>query len=1441
MLEGSTDSSRGKWVRWVLLAVLFAGAALRLYDVNWDSGQHMHPDERWIIMVTSSLSWPERLSDALHPHRSTFNPFYSPSEGKPRHFAYGHFPLYLLRLLAVALTKLAPLTGSAGLARALDFDHLTLLGRILSALFDTGTILLVYLLGERLYGRTAGLLAAAFLAFTVMHIQLSHFYAVDVVMAFFAVAAVYFDVCVVQRDDLRSSILAGVCTGLAVASKFSAAPLVLPLAAAHLLKKGRGGGGQGRKVAQGLFLSLLAAFLVYAITSPYVLLDFRSFVKSIGWEGKMVRGAVDLPYTRQYRRTVPYIYQIEQQLRWGMGWPLGIAGFSGLAWAIYRAARRRASPAELVALAWVVPYFLVNGSFMVKFMRYMVLVTPFLGLFGAGMLQGANGRGVWRRLSIGIVLTGTVLWVAAFMHIYTEPLTRVRASEWIYRHIPPGTTITNEDWDDRLPFNLEVDGEFHTCAEYNIVKMALQEPDDEAKFHHIVDALTRADYVIVSSKRFYGWLPRLRDRFPITNRYYDLLFAEKLGFKLVKVFTSYPRLGPLTIVDDKADESFTVYDHPKVLIFQKERQLSEGEFRELFAGSLRGEGARPPRGKTLLLSGPVDELPVVDDFRWNGLANRHHLLGALFWWFAVEVIGLAAWPLTFLTFRRLRDRGYILSKSLGLLIVAYLVWLPASLHLLRNALPTHLLVLSLLFLFSLCLFLRRREEMAAFWRERRRLIALNEVLFAFAFFAFVGIRVLNPDLWHPWNGGEKMMEIAFLNACLKSAYFPPYDPYFAGGYINYYYYGQFLVAVLIKLTGIMPLVAFNLAVPMLFALTVSNAFCVGFNLSRGQGIRDRGFTGLLAALFVAVLGNLDGMVQVVRKLGEIGGSNFRSAIPGLEGLVRAVPGLLKVLGGHPWPSFDYWGPTRVIPHTINEFPFFSFLFADLHPHTIAMPFTILALALALNILSRGRGQRIRGQLPASGFQFLISSFCLGALAVINTWDLPTYFILLAIALLIRQGLSALLLAPSLLLLALLLYWPFLVRYQALYTGVGLVKGPTGLGYFLDIWGLFLFLALSLLAVELTGGRSRLGILRLLRLALTRWDLLPHFLELHRALVRRPTPGYLLGLGALGGITALALGLALLGRWVLALLLPSSALAFLLLLNRRDSEELFALLLIALGLSVLLGCELFYLRDFLAGSEYYRMNTVFKLYIQAWVLLGLGTGAALPRIWARVREWRTKWRWAWEGAFILLLLSSLVYPILGTPARVADRFPGARPPLGTLDGMAYMEVGSYTWPKGNRIELRYDYEAIRWLLDNVKGTPVIAEAAIGYYREGGLRVSSYTGLPTLLGMHQSEQRYPHQVGERDGKVREFFNTPDLIRARQLIEELRISYIYIGQLERTVYSSAGLAKFDRMAEEGDLRLIYTNERVRIYKVVRTTAVSDPRPELRSSLDGMRRFPL
>ena len=197
---------------------------------------------------------------------------------------------------------------------------------------------------------------------------------------------------------------------------------------------------------------------------------------------------------------------------------------------------------------------------------------------------------------------------------------------------------------------------------------------------------------------------------------------------------------------------------------------------------------------------------------------------------------------------------------------------------------------------------------------------LHELLFLGFFALFWLIRVRNPDLWHLNFGGEKPMDFAYLNAVAKSTYFPPYDPWMAGGYINYYYLGLVIVATMIRLTGIMPEVAYNLAIPMLFALTAAGLFSFGLNYAQvAQGVTARllSFRGVLAGLttaaFVLIVGNLDGAIQLMEGLWKASDLQVRSTIPGMEGIVRALSGLRAVLeGAKKMPDFDFWRSTRVI-------------------------------------------------------------------------------------------------------------------------------------------------------------------------------------------------------------------------------------------------------------------------------------------------------------------------------------------------------------------------------------------------------------------------------------------------------------------------------------------------------------------------------------------------
>jgi YYY domain-containing protein len=1545
--------------RLALALVLVVAAALRFYGLNWDLGQHAHPDERWIAMVAPTITWPQRVQNVLDPRRSTLNPLWLPDGrggGQVRNFAYGHLPLYLQSLAGHALASWGRRLsqwewGSGELAHELqtygEYAAINITGRILSALSDLGTICLVFLLGKRIYGTRVGLLGAALVAFAVMHIQLSHFSTFDVITTFFIVLSVYGSVCVVQeKKSTWPTIWGGAAAGLAVASKFSAAPLVAVLVCAQLIRAMRRVDPQERHVVQvfrhawpNILLSLWIALLAFFVSSPFAVLDVKSYFKQIAEQGAMVRGRIDWPFTRQYRYTTPFLYQIVQQVRWGLGWPLGITAFAGFCWVIVRQFRRPRAE-ELVLLGWTVPYFLMTGTFMVKFMRYMLPLLPLFILMGAAMLRWisawANGQITNHRQKIGaqhpeletpnpspathsprlaswdsfldvryllsslpyLVLIVSILYALAFMRVYAQEHPWIQASRWIYVNVPDGSTIAREHWDDDLPMSLpepEANPAAHQYDMSGALKLPMYEPDKTEKYHQVRAILRTSDYVILATNRLYRSIPRLPKRYPISTDFYRLLFEGKLGYVREKEFTAYPGFLGLQIVDDDADESFTVYDHPKPIVFRKVRDLDDSEWDALFVRALATQPVwefvekpglfsfldRKPRPqeeteRTLLLDQPVGELPVVADFGWNRWASESTVGAVVVWWLVVSVLGWLAWPLTFTLCSGLRDRGYVMSRSLALVVVGYLIWLPSSLHWLKNGLPLTYAAIGVLVLASGRLLWRNGTQIADFLRCRRGMVLIGEALFGVVFLLFVGIRILNPDLWQPWNGGEKLMDIAYLNACLRSAHLPPYDPYYSGGYLNYYYYGQFLVSILARLTGIKATVAFNLAVPTLFALTVCNAFSVGYTLagkvrigfarSRVSARSERSKRGaertwfgvghgLLAAVFVTVLGNLASATQIIERLGGVSQSAFTSRIPGLEAFVRAVSGLWQVVFHDvPFPGFNYWDPSRVVGLTINEFPYWSFLFADLHPHMINIPFTLLVIALALNWLLRkpdvvqpdlDAAQSVpssEGALVRSSFLYLwrrldwgavlnwvLWPIALGTLAAVNTWDWPAYAGLCGLVLLFvfirsrgkRGVVPALLAGGALAGVSILLYAPFFGMYSPLYVGFGwsLGRTHTELGEFFTVWGFFLFVAITLLLILLGTQRSRWAILRLVRLIGRHLPRLHRLEELYVLSVREARAGYRLSIAAVILVFAAMIWGAWKGYWVLTLMVPLLILAFALMVQREMSRERrFVLALLFTVFLLLVGIELFYLKDHLDGDQagWWRMNTLFKFYMQVWVMLGVALGAALPEIWRAVERWGRRKSWLWTLAFALLFVAAALYPVLGTPARVIDRFPGERPPIGTLDGMAFMTVGTYHWPDANNpIHLREDYEAIRWLQANVRGTPVLAEAPIGYYREFGVRVSSYTGLPTLIGMHESEQRHGWQVGRRSAEARDLFITSDLQRTVDLLRELGVQYVYVGPLEQAEYPQAR-DKFEQLAFRRFLSIVYQNEQVTIYEV-------------------------
>ncbi len=1418
-----------------LFLLLSFALAIRIYGINWDQGGLFHPDERAFLFQVEQLEFPD--SDNLDVLWTKESPLH------PGSFNWGSLPHYMLKGVQYG--------AQAFLADDLNLFDLRFPGRVLSAVADTFTVGIVFFLGSRWFSRRVGFLAAGMIALAVLNIQLSHFFAVDALMTTFITATIFFAIRVAYYGKTSDAALMGLMAGLGFTTKFSVSPLGVPVLASFAifafsrpgdtlnLNGWRSPGAALRQwqAFRGLLVATGVAFVTVVVTQPYMFLDLDTFFGNISDQSEMVRRINDWPFTRQYADTPRYWYQIFQLGFWGLGPAMGIVVWigllAGLAFAWF--GRRKV---DLVILAWVIPYLLITGWFDVKFMRYMVPLVPFLVLYGARTLLWAGDllNAFWpqrRYLALvpaAITLVFTGHYVLSFMSIYSGPHPGQAASDWLAENAEPGSRVVQEHWEEGIPHRPGITFVHERLPLYN--------PDGNGvpKFTDITEILENSDYMVLYSNRLWGTIPRLPERYPISTDYYERLFDGSLGYELVFADTrpveslgvtyredqfarvsfepptgfEQPTGNLLTIAPGWADESFSVYDHPQVLIFENRGRLDRvAMLEEIGLGTPVVQG----REVGLLLSADALEQQRTGG-TWTDIAFLRNLPeGAswIVWIIAAQIFALFAVPLAFVLFRPFPDRGYLLSKPLGLLIAATSTWLLASAGILEFGFGGAFAGLVILGALSSFALWRRGGEMIEFFRERRRFILFSEMLFLVAFLSFLAIRFANPDLWHPFRGGEKPMDFAYLNAVARSSVMPPFDPWFAGGYLNYYYFGQFLVANMIRFTGIVPSIAYNLAVPLLFAFTFAAAFSVVYNLTSLTIISRKGavaavrarspiVAGIIGGTFVAIAGNIDGLVQVV------------------EGGRRAF------VDNVPAGTFDFWRSSRMFErgspgNEITEFPFFSFLFADLHAHMIVIPFAILALSLALAVFLRASDQEAFWQ---KWGRLAVLGVAVGALRIINAWDFPTQLLLAGGAVMVgelfvqRRPLTAKLaggLVKWIFVAAVgfVTYLPFHINFELFNNGVLRSEFHTPLWRYFAIHSIFLLVVISWVVFEM---RDQLPALRawlkrysnandmplwvapfvavalsaaILTFAFTQWGTLVFTVVLAAAVA--VTAVFVYRSGRPGG------------RYVLA-------------------ASGFVVMAMALGG----GVDVFTVKDDIG-----RMNTVFKFYLQAWWLLALASGYFLWLMWSAGRFSLRSLsipRGAWMTGVAVLAVGVMVYPVLGTNVRIRDRFDTSET---GLNGTSYMQTTVHFErdQAGNAtpLTLANDLQAIEWLQQNVEGSPVIVEGLTDLYRWGG-RVSIYTGLPAVIGWdwHQRQQRvnYAWAVTERRQRVDNFFRTASPQQAAQFLEEFDVRYVYVGELERITYPANGLAKFDDMAAFG-LTPVFQSDAVTIYEYSSVQTVS------------------
>lgn len=1421
-----------------LVAIIFIAVLVRLTGFDWDHGLGFHPDERSIYM-RSFCMYRDIVGQFLPAYCGSdstltsynisqyFNPGLSPLN--PHWFPLGTILIYGLVVVQFAIP-------------IVDVMDLRYIGRILTLLAEIFSIIVYYKLASKMFGPKTGLITALLIGFSVSHIQHSLFYRPEPFMVLFCGLVLLGCWNRYIEHSWKTSALIGVTLGLAIAFKVSSALLVLPILAMFLGLWVR----DYRLVFDRQFILLnlegagiaLLAVVTFFVCSPFAFLDFEQFYSDIKIQSLMAGSAGMFPFTTQYFGTAFLAYNVRQIFYWGLGIPLGMVTLVMIGrgiWHLY--VTRYVSFKFILLLSWVLPFFFFMESYEVKFIRYLYPIFPVLLIMNAYFIAripkmithcGINMLG--RRFTTMFIAFGTglvivvislhVIYGLGFIQIYRTDHTAVQASDWIKQSIAPGTRIITEShWDEQIP----------GLHDYRTWLYPAYEEDTIDKMYQLAMNLESSEYVVFYSNRPYVGITADQIRYPYSTAYYKALFNQDLGYELHRAFQEFPNLLGFHIKDDVfdktglnqpillsqldsekfglsvgyADENVINYDHPVVLLFKNEAHMSTESLLQTIL-DYESRNLYPYQLKNSDLN-----IAVIDNHSDTD-GNSSNLVSVLKWLAILYLLSCAVIPITFLVCRFLPDRGYGLTKILGLFLVSYLYWILVSSSIMSNAALYCWITILLLASLNLIVLYRYHHEIKSYFLNNWKYVCTLECLFIISFLGFLILRLTNPDLWHPYRGGEKPMELAYLNAVIRSVSFPPYDPWMSGSIMNYYYWGYVPLAILTKITNLSTNTSFNLSVVTLFSVTSALLFSLGANMLLGvYSLKDKhiitannlvkaSICGLAAVVFVIVMGNMDGALQIWSLI-------------------------LNYIQLDVWLPFDYWRSSRVIPmlepviHTpwmfwisdqisqnqylsphITEFPFFTFLFADLHAHMISIPFSIMVLILGINAyISKDRTKRTFVAVA------LFAVGC-GSLFAINAWDYPTYCVLgllLLVGRLIHTGstkdsyIETIWLGLMYVFIGYFSFWMFHLGFNS--AEASLIP---------SIWAtpITSFLVIKLFPLSCVTGLivscllKDLYLLKQTKIIKFNALLILSFvviliISVFCALIGWPLAGLLM---------LLIFGLLYCSK---SLLTDP---------NIQLEKRWMVLPILLMGYSLLIDLGVEFLRY---DNDIGRMNTLFKFYLQSWIISGVASvglliliGEILPR--PRLRFFR----YMIFSPVLVIAIFAMSYPFFAIHPRVNDRF--IQTEL-TLDGLKYADSAIHA-EKDKMFSLKSDGEMIDWLNASVKGNSVILEAVGDQYRWNA-RVSSYTGLSTVLGWpwHQTQQKpYIHSnIVNRTEDIRTIYQTDDLALKLKLIDKYNVEIIIWGELEEIYYSKKSKAHLDQLEVMGVLNKIYLRDKNTVYQVI------------------------
>lgn len=759
------------------------------------------------------------------------------------------------------------------------------------------------------------------------------------------------------------------------------------------------------------------------------------------------------------------------------------------------------------------------------------------------------------------------------------------------------------------------------------------------------------------------------------------------------------------------------------------------------------------------------------------------------WVLVLQIIGIIGFPISYFLFKNVKGIGIGFSKPLGILFLCSTYWIISHIPYVSHGNSSLFIWFFFLLSSSLIYLILKRNEIILAIQEYKVLLLTIELMFFLVLLLWLFVRFIDPNIY----GTEKPMDFMMMNSVVNSSNFPPHDLWFSGEVISYYYFGYWIFGIISILSNVSLNFSYNLSVATVAALVSSSVFgLVSMLIKENNGSqRESIIVSVATIFFILFSSNLHIIWETLTFFGILS----KSFLTWLS-----IDGLSKDIFGDWYLSGGWWRSTRIInffengqgiDYTISEFPLFSFILGDLHPHLMSIPFLILSLS-SLYIFQFIKIKNKKKYDIGNIIRFILITMIIGAVGFINGWDFPVLILIFIIFYiffpLIRSFFDRFQFSRKyIFILPIMVVLPTLIFFSQYYIHLGNqiqfppilpVKVSSRLIHFITIWGFFLiiispvFIRNSLLIKKdiLQKNRSNNSFFFIIFTIL--FTIIFIFWSIGNAWIYDQYD-----------FSRVIHNLLIIFPLFILLLLSSRSI-----FNKSENvipnPGYFFHGLLFVSLLILLGVEMFRLNDFFGN----RMNTIFKTYYQVWTFLSLVSGYVIWDIFFNDDNDYVRSRFM-KILISFSLISLFIFSSYYFISSINDRSNGFKNET-TLDGLKFLQTSHSS-----------EYKIIEWIKKNTEKGDVILESVGQDYSDSSL-ISTFSGRPTVLGWMGHEHQWRGDfslINSRNLDVTKIYTSNDLELKLRLIKKYNVKYVIFGEKEKNVF---GISNYQFLQQLGDL---------------------------------------